>query len=619
MMNYNFAFRNKTLILKYMKKSLFAFILFPSLLFAQSRLSLADLSEFESKSSNWQIVGDVIADIEKANTISSKTGTGVLLCTHEQGKYGLDYELFSKFSHGDMDIEFEFLIAKGSNSGLYLQSRYEIQLMDSWEHKIAKYDDSGGIYERWNDAMPQGQKGYEGYAPRTNASKAPGLWQSMKISFQAPKFDASGNKIANAKILSVILNGQLIHENVELSGVTRGSISEKETASAPIRIQGDHGSIAFKNFVINNFDKSPGKISDLSYKVYYGSLQHDADLSKLKIDASGKTQDLTWDVSKNPNDYSFVINGKYYAPTSGKYIFTTQIGGYSYLKIDGKEIIANLSTAASQIRKGEIELNAGEHTFELFNNKRELRIKPTLGFWSVGPGFRTTPHHLNGSFIASKPADPILVKAETNTILRSFMDFKRPKDPVNFRIVHAVSVGSPENLHYTYDLDKGAVVQVWKGLFLDASPMWNNRGDGSSKPLGNPTLLNHDLVLGLNSLSSWPKDTLGTGYKPLGYFLDENDSPIFKYQIFGTTIQDKIKVMDGKMLTREIRLGEKSNNLIARVAEGETIEKITEGLYAIDNKSYFIKISTGTNARIKEGKELIVDPSENKIIYSILY
>ncbi len=602
-----------------MKKSLFAFILFPSLVFSQSRLSLSDLSEFETKSSNWQIVGDVVADIEKVNTISSNTGTGILLCTHQQGKYGIDYELFSKFSHGDMDIEFEYLIAKGSNSGLYLQSRYEIQLMDSWEHKIAKYSDSGGIYERWNDGMPDGQKGYEGYAPRTNASKAPGLWQSMKISFKAPKFDASGNKIANAKILSVFLNGQLIHENVELSGVTRGSISEKETTSAPIRIQGDHGSIAFKNFVINNFDKSSGKISDLNYKVYYGSFQHDADLSKLKPDGSGKTEDLTWEVTKNQNDYAFLINGKYFAPTSGKYFFTTQIGGHSYLKIDGKEIIGNIWTVASQTRKGEIELTAGEHTFELFNNKRDVWIKPALGFWSAGPGFRSTPHHVLGSLIASKPSDPILIKAETNTILRSFMDFKRPKDLINFRIVHAVSVGSPENLHYTYDLDKGAIVQVWKGLFLDASPMWDNRGDGSSKPLGNPTLLNHDLVFNINSLSTWPKDTIGTGYRPLGYILDENDSPIFKYQIFGTTIQDKIRVMEGKMLTREISLLEKSKNLIARIAEGETIEKVTEGLYAINNKSYFIKISTGTNATIKEGKELIVNPSDNKIIYSILY
>lgn len=79
--------------------------------------------------------------------------------------------------------------------------------------------------------------------------------------------------------------------------------------------------MAFKNIIINKFDKVAGKVSDLSYKVYYGSFMHDADLSKLKIDESGKTDDLTWEVTKNQNDYVFVINGKYTAPISGKYTF----------------------------------------------------------------------------------------------------------------------------------------------------------------------------------------------------------------------------------------------------------------------------------------------------------
>src|SRR5688572_15637006 len=119
-------------------------------------------------------------------------GTGILISQAEQGKHGQD--LLFNTSHGDVDLELEYMMAKGSNSGIYLQGRYEIQLLDSWNTTAPKPGDNGGIYQRWDDSKPEGQKGFEGFAPRQNVSKAPGLWQKLKISFQAPRFDASGKK-----------------------------------------------------------------------------------------------------------------------------------------------------------------------------------------------------------------------------------------------------------------------------------------------------------------------------------------------------------------------------------------------------------------------------------------
>jgi hypothetical protein len=93
------------------------------------------------------------------------------------------------------------------------------------------------------------------YAPRQNASRAPGLWQHLKISFQAPRFDRDGNKTEPAKMLRVELNGVLVHENVELSGPTRGGIGD-EKATGPLRIQGDHGAVAFRNIKVTDFGMS---------------------------------------------------------------------------------------------------------------------------------------------------------------------------------------------------------------------------------------------------------------------------------------------------------------------------------------------------------------------------
>jgi hypothetical protein len=107
--------------------------------------------------------------------------------------------LFTKTVYGDADLELDYMMAKGSNSGIYLQGRYEIQLLDSWGTVNPKSGDNGGIYERWDDSKPEGQQGYDGHAPRQNASRAPGLWQHIKISFQAPRFDGKGQKIAMPK------------------------------------------------------------------------------------------------------------------------------------------------------------------------------------------------------------------------------------------------------------------------------------------------------------------------------------------------------------------------------------------------------------------------------------
>jgi hypothetical protein len=104
----------------------------------------------------------------------------------------------------------------------------------------------GGIYERNYSKRPIGQRVFDGRAPRQNVSKAPGLWQHYKISFQAPRF-VNGVKTENARILKVELNGVVIQENIELSGPTAGSISRNEIAEDALRIQGDHGQVAFKN------------------------------------------------------------------------------------------------------------------------------------------------------------------------------------------------------------------------------------------------------------------------------------------------------------------------------------------------------------------------------------
>ncbi len=220
-----------------------------SLAVRSQMISFNDLSPFKTPLSNWSIVGGVNVDLNQNNVMTTTPGKGILACIQLPGKSGLAYNLLTNFEHGDADVEVEFMMAKGANSGIYLQGRYEIQLFDSWGANQLHVYDVGSIYERWDENRPSGTKGYEGHVARINAAKAPGVWQKMKISFQAPRFDANGKKIANAKMLKVELNGMIIHENVELMGPTRSSI-DGEVPKGPLMFQGDHGSVAFRNLVV---------------------------------------------------------------------------------------------------------------------------------------------------------------------------------------------------------------------------------------------------------------------------------------------------------------------------------------------------------------------------------
>src|SRR5438093_343659 len=90
---------------------------------------------------------------------------------------------------------------------------------------------------------------YGAAAPKTNAAKAPGEWQKMVIEFKAPRFEGE-KKTASAKFAKVTLNGQVIHENVEMKGPTPSGITGKEAATGPLMFQGDHGPVAFRNIRI---------------------------------------------------------------------------------------------------------------------------------------------------------------------------------------------------------------------------------------------------------------------------------------------------------------------------------------------------------------------------------
>ena len=207
-----------------------------------------DLSAFSGETGEWKIVGEVKLDPADDRRFVTAAGVGVAV----NGPAGRTRNLLSKHQHGDVEAHIEFVVPKGSNSGVYFQGRYEVQILDSWGVEHPKYGDCGGIYQRWENG-----RGFEGHPPRVNASRPPGQWQSFDCIFRAPRFDAKGKKVANAKFVKVVHNGTLVHENVEVTGPTRAAAFQDEKPTGPLMLQGDHGPVAYRNVWLRPLEPQP--------------------------------------------------------------------------------------------------------------------------------------------------------------------------------------------------------------------------------------------------------------------------------------------------------------------------------------------------------------------------
>jgi hypothetical protein len=195
----------------------------------------------------WIITSAEVVKLDPGNERRLKAATvkdGVVWLNGEKGRLP---NLVTRESFGDCEVHVEFLIARRSNAGIKFHEVYEIQILDSFGKKDVDGTSMGGVYPRADTK----KGGYldRGIAPKVNAAKPPGEWNTLDVVWRSPRFDANGEKTASARIVKATLNGQVIHEDVEVKTPTGGNWMRKETATAAgsFMLQSDHGPTAWRN------------------------------------------------------------------------------------------------------------------------------------------------------------------------------------------------------------------------------------------------------------------------------------------------------------------------------------------------------------------------------------
>lgn len=445
--------------------------------------------------------------------------------------------------------------------------------------------------------------------------KAPGLWQTIELWYRISPTKAP------AVLEKLVINGITVREGQTLSSNKLG----------PLTIASKTGTVAIRN--VGYRVMTPRMVAQwsgpLSYTIVEGGyIQDPKEAAKRKVLKQDTTSLLTYEVAYGqPRQYTILFSGKLNTLQAGDYRFDLDQGGVTGLWIDGKEIIPINHLELGMPNSGNATLTAGPHDINVYFSRSWFR--PGLGLFVSQAGTRPQPLHAPASLPEPDPVAVVSVNPDYSDArnqvqrVRSFVQLPGEKT----KRTHSLSVGSPAGLHYTIDLNQMALLQAWKGDFANTTEMWYERGEPQLlTPLGATVRLPaQSALMVLNDESTaWP-DSVGENvlqYK--GMTIDKQGAPTINYVLAGATIADAIRAETNALVRTLTVSGSPTGTLYCRIAAGAAIEEVSKGLYAVDDRSYFVRLDPKAKVKLRQsnGKQellLPVDMKTGSAQYSIVF
>ncbi|KAA6439199.1 DUF1080 domain-containing protein [Dyadobacter flavalbus] len=547
-----------------------------------SPLPLKDLSSFQNAGSNWTVQGDVSIHPSGTAKLKTTSGDGVLI-----GNPG--NAITTTLKANDLRLFMEFMVSAGAEGAVILPGGQRVRISDSSKQKESSAQTSG----------------FTGQFPTQNAAKAPGLWQTLELAY-----DAAVPQLANsARLNSLALNGVTVLETVYLPN------SKTVTEAQPLSFEVTKGTIAFRNLGYQLLaSRKPLTLNNLNYKVYsdkWDSKEYS------KLDHEGKSPALTQEVTNGMREFHLVYEGDMDVTEAGTYIFTSIYSGpVMTLDIDGKNVMTGGESTSQESHSGTAELSQGNHKFKIYYSRFPWR-QPALALRVEKAGVRPYDLHALSSLPEPEPKPYISVTPDMRPeMVRSFIKLDEEK----YKRTHCISVGSPEGWNYTVDLNRGALIQAWRGQFANVTEMWYERGEPQLLfPAGLNVRVSGKSSLAVleNASAAWP-DSSDINF--LGYKIDHQGLPGFRYGIGSATVNDQLTPA-GNSLSRTFRVdGTPKGTLYSLLASGNRIVEVEKGLYQVDDR-YYVQVDKKAKVIVRpagEGKELIL-PVSGTTTYSMFW
>ncbi len=528
-------------------------------------------------SSPWQSANKIILNPINEKKTQIIEGTSIIYSKSP------NTSIVSEIKLQDLKLKFYMLQSKSGNAKLNLGDNISLVFdMNS--------GDSFGAILKNNETIIK---------PLTLAKRKEGLWQKVELVLSLTGLNGI------PVIEKVILNDLLIHSNVLLSNLKNGN--------GNLSFSNQTGLLAFKDFEYIGFEKmKPLTLSNLTYTLEETYNADRSFESKKQEKVSGKSASLTTDIPNNFNKYILHYKGDLTVEKDAMYGFTLEHHGTGKLLIDGEQVVGSGEYLYRNPISGLKEIKAGKHSFEYIYHP--IYWRPVFGIEVSGADFR--PYGLNdpktlptrqlegGIFI-----DNVESKAKT---IRSFLNFNQTK------LTKVISVGTPEKIHYSFDLDNGSLLQVWKGKFADVTQMWHERGEPQLLyPSGLLTVLNNEIPFFELSNEVQTKSDVYTEFVNSGYDLDQGGVPTYTYNWKNANFTQKFSPINGGLFceitcNQPLKFG-------YTIAIGNEITKLSDNLYKVDN--FYVEINEKAKVYIKEnsGKYYLKTNLTGKIAYTLTW
>lgn len=188
---------------------------------------------------SWKLV-DVDLDAADPTKLALREGVGALVNTDSA-----PFE--TRLEFGDIRLRVDFLLPKDARAALRLGGRYDFVLAATPDERSTTLSSCGAI---------AAGSGFAGRAPDNPCFRAPGEWHGLDLTFRAPRFDAAGKKIANARIVRALVDDVLLHEEVEFPGPSAGAPAD-ERALGALSFRALSGSLALNGIRVKPTEVEP--------------------------------------------------------------------------------------------------------------------------------------------------------------------------------------------------------------------------------------------------------------------------------------------------------------------------------------------------------------------------